>query len=104
VDTDEAVFRAAADKLSDLYQATKHIPLPLTHSEDVRGRVDCTDGRGPVAMAFWGGLADLVVALGPDVLSPLAFVMEDAARASWSASTPERKNLLTLARAILKES
>jgi hypothetical protein len=28
---------------------------------------------------------------------------EDAARASWSVSTPERKNLLVLARAILKE-
>ena len=37
------------------------------------------------------------------VLPPLAVVMEDTARSAWSPSTPERKNLLALARAILKE-
>lgn len=37
------------------------------------------------------------------LLPPLAVVMEDAARSSWSPGTPERRNLLVLAREILKE-
>ena len=108
---DEIVFRAAANKLSDLHEACKHIPLPLTHSEERRGLIwaaptatgmNSSDDRA-AAQTFYGGLADLVVALGPDVLAPLAVVMEDAALSAWSPSTPERKNLLALAKVILKE-
>lgn len=66
----------AADYLDYLHEGSRHIPVSLAHSKFSSGLVIKAGGSDTnewhVAHFFWGGAAEVFIALGPAVLPLLA--------------------------------
>lgn len=69
----------AADYLDYLYEGSKHVPDDLFQPEGERSIVLSPSADRPVAQFFWGGVAEVFVALGPAVLPLLAQWLRDEA-------------------------
>lgn len=100
----------AAERLEYLYAGASHIPTDLVaHAQGIRGRVTPRDSQEPVAQAFYGGLAEVIVALGPPALPLLAtwvrheaFAVGDADHERCDTNSCPTVTALRLAEHVLK--
>jgi hypothetical protein len=77
---DSARLIEAADYLDHLHAGSKHIPTDLIHDRDFRVGLVCTQTQSPtqtVAQFFWGGAAEVFLALGPASLPLLSQLLRD---------------------------
>lgn len=79
----------AADHLDYLYEGAKHLPADLIHSDERRGLVTTVVTERPVAQFFWGGAAEVFLALGPAALPILARILREEARVTISEAHGE---------------
>lgn len=74
----------AADYLDYLHEGAKHIPADLERNTDIKGLVAQPErpdgGVHRVAQFFYGGAAEVFLALGPAVLPLLAKLLREEAR------------------------
>lgn len=67
----KARLTEAADYLDHLYEGARHIPEDLRHSPKVRGRVE-DHNENTAALCFYGGLAEVILALSPASIPGIA--------------------------------
>lgn len=73
----------AAYRLDHLYEGAKHIPTDLFHDRDFRVGLVNSESHEPgpsIAQFYWGGAAEVFLALGPAVLPMLAKLLREEAR------------------------